>query len=153
MGPIQFRRAERADLEAIIDLLWDDELGRTREDNRRPLNPDYLQAFEAICRDKNQYQLIAESEGQVIGTLQISFIPGLARCGAWRGQIEAVRIHRDFRSAGLGQLMLTHAMELCRARGCYLVQLTSDKTRHDAHRFYERLGFKATHDGFKLQWD
>jgi GNAT superfamily N-acetyltransferase len=99
---------------------------------------------------RNQYQLVASSDNKIIGTLQISFIPGLARLGAWRGQIEAVRIHSSHRSEGLGRKMFEHAIEICRKHGCFLVQLTTDKTRKDAHRFYDQLGFKATHEGYKL---
>lgn len=100
--------------------------------------------------DPNQLLAVAESAGRVVGTLQLSFIPGLSRLGMTRGQIEAVRIATSHRSAGAGQAMFDWAIGQCRARGCALVQLTTDKTRPDAHRFYERLGFVASHEGYKL---
>ena len=94
--------------------------------------------------------LLAELKGELVGYLQITFIPGLSRKGAWRGQIESVRVATRLRGKGIGGAMLEHAIGLCRERGCRLVQLTSDKTRAEAHRFYGRLGFVASHDGFKL---
>ncbi|WP_270938039.1 GNAT family N-acetyltransferase [Falsiroseomonas oryzae] len=145
-----FRRATAADLPAIVALLADDGLGRGREDARLPLAPAYLDAFAAIEADPNQMVAVAEQDGIVAGTLQLTFIPGLSRLGAWRGQIEAVRVAAGARGTGLGQRMIAWAIEECRARGCALVQLTSDKARGDAHRFYARLGFRATHEGFKL---
>ena len=150
MTNVMFRRAEAADLRAIVRLLADDELGQQREDARLPLDPAYGAAFRAIRADPNQLLVVAVEGDEVVGTLQLSFIPGLARKGAWRGQIEAVRIAASRRSDGLGQRMFEWAIEGFRARGCRLVQLTTDKERPDAHRFYERLGFVATHLGYKL---
>ena len=147
---LTFRRARREDLAALVDLLHDDEMGRTREDNTRPIRREYVEAFDAILRDGNQFQLVVESAGQVVGTMQISIIPGLARLGARRGQLEGVRVHNAHRGTGVGQRMFEWAIQYCRERGCYLVQLTTDKTRTDAHRFYERLGFAASHEGYKL---
>jgi GNAT superfamily N-acetyltransferase len=147
---IVFRRAQLADLPAIVALLADDVLGRQREDASSPTNPKYLDAFQAILADANQLQMVATVNDEVIGTLQLSFIPGLARMGAWRGQIEAVRIAAAHRGSGVGQQMFEWAIDQCRARGCDLVQLTTDKTRSDAHRFYERLGFVGSHLGYKL---
>ena len=95
--------------------------------------------------------MIAEWDGTAIGSFQLSFIPGVSRQGAWRGQIESVRIHPDYQGRGLGSAMMQWAVEQCRNRGCGLVQLTSDRQREDAHRFYERLGFVPTHTGFKLK--
>ena len=152
---IRFRPATDDDLEAIVMLLADDEIGQTREDASLPLNQAYRDAFAAIRDDPNQIQLIAvtgaDDDGTIIGTLQLSFIPGLARTAAWRGQIEGVRIAKSHRSAGLGQQMFEWAIAECRARGCALVQLTTDKGRPDAHRFYDRLGFEASHEGYKLK--
>lgn len=145
-----FRRAERADLEAIVDLLADDALGAGREDAARPLDGRYLAAFEAISADPNQFLAVVETEGRIVGTLQLSFLPGLSRLGMTRGQIEAVRIAADRRGTGLGEAMFAWAIAECRKRGCALVQLTTDKSRPDAHRFYERLGFVASHEGYKL---
>lgn len=147
-----FRPANEADLPAIIALLAADQLGQTREDASLPLAKVYIDAFSAIDADQNQLLAVAvDSDDTVIGTLQLTFIPGLARSGAWRGQIEAVRIAEAHRSSGLGQKMFEWAIEKCHAKGCKLVQLTTDKTRPDAHRFYERLGFTASHEGYKLK--
>ena len=145
-----FRAATTDDLPAIIALLMDDELGKLREDLGTPLNPRYLQAFEAIARDPNQLLAVAEQDGLVVGCLQLTFIPGLSHLGMWRGQIEAVRVASSLRGSGVGRAMLSWAVEQCRARGCGLVQLTTDKRRTDAHRFYESLGFEASHEGMKL---
>lgn len=150
MTGVTFRRAEASDVPAIIALLADDMLGRQREDARSPPNPAYLEAFRAIDADPHQLQAVATLEGEVIGTLQLSFIPGLARKGAWRGQIEGVRIATAHRGSGLGQQMFAWAIEQCRAKGCSFVQLTTDKGRPDAHRFYEKLGFTGSHVGYKL---
>ena len=147
----ELRRARREDLEAIVAMLADDDLGSTREDASLPLIAAYTEAFNAIDADPNQLLAVATSNGQVVGTLQLTFLPGLARTGMWRGQIEAVRIAKSFRGAGLGQQMFEWAIAQCKARGCGLVQLTTDKTRPDAHRFYDRLGFEASHIGYKLK--
>lgn len=145
-----FRRATSADLPAIIALLADDVLGGTREDASVPTHRRYVEAFAAIERDANQLMVVVESAGAVVGCLQLSFIPGLSRLGAWRGQIESVRIASSLRSGGLGRAMFEWAIARCRERGCDLVQLTTDKARPDARRFYEALGFKASHEGMKL---
>jgi GNAT superfamily N-acetyltransferase len=145
-----FRRATDADLPALVAMLADDSLGRQREDARLPLDAAYIRAFAAIAADPNQFLLVAEDAEGIAGTLQLSFIPGLSRKGAWRGQIEAVRVASGRRGAGLGQRMIAWAIAECRARGCAMVQLTTDKARADAQRFYDRLGFRATHEGYKL---
>ena len=150
MSDIAFRRATRVDLPTIIALLADDPLGATREDPTDPPNPAYIDAFDAIDRDPNQYLAVVTADGAVIGCLQLSFIPGLSRLGLWRGQIESVRIAAAHRGGGLGRLMFEWAIDECRQRGCGLVQLTTDKTRADALRFYESLGFQASHEGMKL---
>ena len=142
-----FRRAVADDLPAIVALLADDPIGAGRE---TPGDPSYIAAFAAIERDPNQLLAVAERNGQLIGVLQLSFIPGLARRGLWRGQIEGVRVAATERGTGIGRAMLQWAIEECRKRGCGLVQLTSDKRRTDAHRFYRALGFEATHEGYKL---
>lgn len=148
-GPT-FRRATSDDLSAVVAMLADDTLGRAREDSGPPLNPRYAEAFAAIDGDPNQLLAVAEKAGQVVGCLQLSFIPGLSRLGLWRGQTESVRIDPAQRGGGLGQAMFEWAIGECRRRGCGLVQLTTDKTRPDALRFYERLGFVASHEGLKL---
>jgi ribosomal protein S18 acetylase RimI-like enzyme len=147
--PAQFRPATLDDLPAIIHMLADDELGRSREDARTPLDPRYLAAFAAIERDPNQLLAVAEQGGRVVGCLQLSFIPGLSRLGMWRGQIESVRVASSERGGGIGRTMLEWAIDQCRARGCGLVQLTTDKARAEARAFYEGLGFEASHEGMK----
>jgi GNAT superfamily N-acetyltransferase len=147
-GTVTLRRAVPGDLPEIVALLAADQLGVTREvaDDLAP----YLSAFEAITADPAHLLVVAVDAGRVIGTMQLSFIPGLARRGAWRAQIEAVRVHEDVRSRGVGARMIGWAIDESRRRGCALVQLTTDKRRTDAHRFYERLGFVASHEGMKL---
>jgi GNAT superfamily N-acetyltransferase len=145
------RRATEGDLPAIVAMLADDPLGAAREDPSLPLAPGYLAAFAAIAADPNQFLAVAERDGAVIGTMQLSFLPGLSHQGAWRGQIEAVRVAAAARGTGLGQRMIEWAIAQCRARGCNMVQLTTDKSRKDAHRFYDRLGFRASHEGYKLK--
>jgi ribosomal protein S18 acetylase RimI-like enzyme len=147
---MRFRAAKADDLDAIIALLADDALGQTRERVATPTDPAYVDAFHAMDADPNQLLAVIEDEAGLAGCLQISFIPGLSRLGMWRGQIESVRIASRLRGAGLGRRMIEWAIEQCRARNCQLVQLTSDKSRTDALRFYESLGFVASHEGFKL---
>lgn len=144
------RRATRADLPAIVALLADDTLGAGREDASLPLNAAYLSAFEAIERDENQFLAVAEQDGALLGCLHLTFLPGISRLGAWRGQVESVRVTAAARGSGLGRRMLEWAADTARARGCTLVQLTTDKTRPEAHRFYESLGYQPTHIGYKL---
>ena len=148
--PIRFRRAKAKDLQAIVALLADDPLGRDREDDGPELDPCYREAFVAIERDPNQVLAVAERDNRIIGVLQLSFIPGLTRRGMWRGQIEGVRVAANERGSGVGRRMVEWAIDECRNRGCGLVQLTSDERRPDAHRFYDGLGFRATHRGYKL---
>ena len=134
---------------SIFGLLADDVLGQGRENISPPLHSDYFDAFEAIDDDPNQVFVVFESEGVIIGCLQLSFIPELSQQGAWRGQIESVRISSERRGAGLGQEMISWAIDTCRERGCQIIQLTSDKARKDAAEFYRALGFVASHEGFK----
>jgi GNAT superfamily N-acetyltransferase len=150
MEQIVFRSALLADVPAIVAMLADDELGSKREITGLPLDERYVAAFRAIEADANQQLVVVADGDEVIGTLQLSFIPGIARMGAWRGQIESVRIAAHRRDSGLGQRMFEWAIGACRSRGCNLVQLTTDKSRADAHRFYEKLGFVASHVGYKL---
>jgi ribosomal protein S18 acetylase RimI-like enzyme len=149
--PLTFRRAADTDLPAIIAMLADDELGRQREDTSVPVADSYRDAFKAISADKNQYLAVAEQEGTVIGTLQLTFLPGLSHQGQWRGQIESVRISSAARGGGIGRQLLEWAIATCKEHGCAIIQLTSDKSRSDAIRFYESLGFTASHEGFKLK--
>jgi ribosomal protein S18 acetylase RimI-like enzyme len=151
MSDIQFRRATLADLPVLIGLLADDELGAGRELAAGDPAPCYVEAFHAISADPNQFLAVMTDGPQIVGMLQLSFIPGLSRQGAWRGQIESVRIAAGRRGERLGERMLAWAIDQCRARRCKLVQLTTDKSRADAHRFYDRLGFAPSHVGYKLQ--
>lgn len=151
MSEVLFRDATLADLPAIIALLAEDTLGEKREDASIPLDPGYEAAFAAIKSDPGQRLIVADLEGRVVGTMQLSTIPGIAFKGAWRGQIEAVRIAGDLRGRGLGEQLIAYAVEQFRAGGCKFVQLTSRKSREGAHRFYERLGWTRSHDGFKLE--
>lgn len=149
------RRATGADLPAIIALLADDALGSTREDVSQPPSAAYQAAFAAIDADANQFFAVLDRQGGIIGggiigCLHLTFIPGLSRRGVWRGQIESVRISSRCRGEGLGHRLLVWAIDRCRAHGCGLVQLTTDKARPDALRFYEDLGFVASHEGLKL---
>jgi GNAT superfamily N-acetyltransferase len=150
-GAVLLRRAVVDDVPAIVGLLTDDELGAQRDGvgAAEELEP-YLRAFEAVDADDAHLLLVAESGDRAVATLQLSFIPGLARRGALRAQIEAVRVHSDLRGSGLGRAMVAWAIDEAGRRGCALVQLTSDKQRHEAHRFYSGLGFTASHEGFKL---
>lgn len=143
------RQATRADLRHVVALLADDALGRTREDGRWPLAQPYLDAFDAIEADPNQLLAAVESRGAIVGTLQLSFIPNISRLGTRRCQIEGVRIAAQMRDSGLGRQMIEWAVAQARARGCGIVQLTCDASRHDAQRFYRSLGFEGTHIGFK----
>jgi GNAT superfamily N-acetyltransferase len=144
----ELRRATSADVAAIVDLIAADQIGATRDGG--DLAP-YERAFAAIDADPAQLLVVAADGDAVVGTLQLTFIPGLARRGALRAQVEAVRVRADLRGRGLGQALIAWAIEEARRRGCALVQLTSDKRRAEAHRFYGRLGFAATHEGFKLR--
>ncbi|SFJ37993.1 GNAT family N-acetyltransferase [Celeribacter neptunius] len=150
MSQCHIRAATEEDLPTILSLLADDQKGASREDPSLPLAPGYLAAFAAMQADPNQFLAVAEKAGAVIGVFQLTFIPGLSRRGAWRGQIESVRIHRAMRGTGLGTEMMEWAIAACRERGCKLVQLTSDQDREDAHRFYSALGFTPSHTGFKM---
>ncbi|MEU2431397.1 GNAT family N-acetyltransferase [Streptomyces sp. NPDC007861] len=147
MSDLQIRPASPADIPAIVAMLADDPLGARRE-SPDDLTP-YTAAYERLANDPNQDLIVAEREGRVVGTLQLTVIPGLSRRGATRSIIEAVRIHADERGGGLGTQLIEWAVDESRRRNCQLVQLTSDATRIDAHRFYERLGFEASHLGFK----
>jgi ribosomal protein S18 acetylase RimI-like enzyme len=147
---VTFREAYKEDLPRIIELLADDPLGSRRDDASLPLDDRYAVAFDALSRDPNQVMAVAEQDGDVIGCLQLSFIPGLTRKGAWRGQIEGVRIAATHRGKGFGREFFAWAIGQCQARDCALVQLSTDLTRPGAKRFYESLGFEASHVGMKL---
>lgn len=145
---VTFRRATRQDVARIVELLADDELGVHREqlDSLEP----YLRAFDAVDADDRQLLVVAEEGGSVVGTLQLTFIPYLTHGGAERAQLEAVRVAAEARGRGVGHQLIRWAIDRAAARGCQIIQLTTSKRRHDAHRFYESLGFVSTHDGMKL---
>jgi GNAT superfamily N-acetyltransferase len=147
---VTLRPARREDVRAIVAMLADDALGASREDKSDPLSRAYYDAFEEMARDPNNRLLIAEKGGAIVGTLQVTFIRGLSRKGMRRALIEAVRVASDKRGEGIGEEIIRAVIELARAEGCKMVQLTTDKSRKDAHRFYERLGFAASHEGMKL---
>ncbi|MHC3392945.1 N-acetyltransferase family protein [Streptomyces lavendulocolor] len=148
MTDCDIRPATPADIPAIVAMLADDPLGAQRE-SPDDLTP-YTAAFERLAGDPNQHLVVAVRAEQVVGTLQLTIIPGLSRRGATRSIIEGVRIHADERGGGLGTQLIEWAIAESRRRQCRLVQLTSDATRTEAHRFYERLGFEASHVGFKM---
>ena len=150
MTELIFRRATEADVPAIIALLADDVLGASREASGPESLPTYLSAFRAIDADVNQFLLVVEDGGRIVGTLQLTFIAGLSRGGLKRGLIEAVRVARERRGDRIGEAMIAWAIETCRREQCGIVQLTTDKSRTDAHRFYDRLGFEPSHIGYKM---
>ena len=148
---MKFRKAIENDLLAIVAMIADDELGRKRENFQIPLPDEYLIAFEIINGDENQELIVIENKKlEVIGTLQLSFIQYLTYRGGIRAQIEAVRIRKDQRGTGLGTEMFEWAINRAKKRGAHLIQLTTDKKRPDALRFYESLGFNASHKGMKM---
>lgn len=152
-GRLTFRAATLADLPAIVALLADDPLGARREKFVLPLPGSYAEALAAIDRDPNNELVVVDAaERPVLGVLQLTFIPSITYQGGWRALIEGVRVAAEFRSAGVGRRLFRWAIERARQRGCHMVQLTSDKTRPDAIRFYESLGFVASHEGLKLRF-
>ncbi|WEH28595.1 GNAT family N-acetyltransferase [Streptomyces sp. AM 3-1-1] len=148
MSTLHIRPATRGDISAIVAMLADDPLGAQRE-SPDDLTP-YHQAFDRLDEDKNQHLVVAERDGEIVGTLQLSVLHGLSRQGTTRTIIEAVRVSAATRGGGLGTQLITWAIEESRRQGASLVQLTSNATRGDAHRFYKRLGFVDSHVGFKL---
>jgi GNAT superfamily N-acetyltransferase len=153
---LTFRQAIEDDLVALVNMLADDELGANREDNRSPLNQAYLAAFTHLNADPNNELIVVESEDNVgvkrlVGMLQLTFIAYLTHIGSWRCLIEGVRIHSNYRGQGLGGQFFQWAIHRAKEKECNMVQLTSDKERPDAIRFYEGLGFVASHEGMKLK--
>jgi GNAT superfamily N-acetyltransferase len=147
---IAFRLAAPPDLPSIVRMLADDELGSQRERNEDPLPQAYYAAFEQIDIDPNHELVVAEWNGEVIGTLHLMFLPSVSFQGGLRAQIESVRLDKNYRNQGIGNEMMKWSIERARERGAHIVQLTTHQSREDAHRFYERLGFKASHLGMKL---
>lgn len=151
---MNIRKAESNDLASIVEMIADDLLGKKRENFQVPLPKEYLDAFEKIQSDKNQELMILEDENaEVIGTLQLSFIQYLTYRGGIRAQIEAVRIRKDKRGLGIGKILFEWAIERAKERKAHVLQLTTDKQRPDAIRFYEELGFISTHEGMKLHFE
>ena len=148
---LRFRRARRDDLPELVRLLAVDPLGARREDQGPPLSGSYYAEFEAIDRDPNNELVVVETtDGRLAAMLQLTFIPYLTYRGGWRALVDGVRVAMPLRSRGVGRRVFEWAIERARARGCHLIQLTSDKARPDAIRFYETLGFVASHEGMKL---
>ncbi|WP_222616386.1 GNAT family N-acetyltransferase [Undibacterium umbellatum] len=150
LSKLSTRRAVRQDLPRLLELIADDDLGKNREGVGSE-DACYSEAFDRITTDDNQFLMVAELDGRIIAMQQVTFIPGLSRKGATRTMIESVRVDGYLRGQGIGHWFIKQAIQLASERGCQLVQLTSDKKRIQAHRFYGSLGFTASHEGFKLQ--
>lgn len=150
MTALAIRDATAADLPEIVRLLAQDQMGGEDDHPGPPLDPRYTSAFEAIHVDPHQRLLVAEQDGRVVGTFQLSYTPGLLFHGGWRATIEAVRVDESARGQRTGEAMMRWAVDAARGRGCHVVQLTSNNARTAAHRFYDRLGFAQSHLGFKL---
>jgi len=146
---LTYRNATPADLPFIIGLIVEDSVIATNDSVADAMHADYIAALAAIDTDPNQEMIVAEENGVPLGCFQLTYLPGLMRRGMWRGMIEVVHVAARHRNRGLGAEMMRWALERCRERGCGMVQLTSNKKRVDAHRFYERLGFLKSHEGFK----
>lgn len=146
---MEFRKATKEDVYAIVRLLADDELGAQRERFEEPLPAVYYEAFNAMESQVGNQIILAVENQKVIGCLQLTIIPGLARQGAKRAQIEGVRVDRDYRDKEVGEKLFQKAIAIAKSKKCGLVQLTTDKQRVDAHRFYDKLGFVASHEGMK----
>ncbi len=147
---LKFRQATREDLPEIVRMLADDFLGTTRERYEDPLPESYLKAFEEIEADKNNELIVAELDGAVVGTLQITFTPSISFQGGKRAGVESVRVDAKYRGQGIGKELMLFAIERAREENCIAMQLTTNTDRREAHRFYENLGFKGTHLGMKL---
>ena len=147
---LNFRQAIDSDLPNLVNLLAKDKLGALREDISTPLNSKYIAAFQSIKEDKNNELVVAEVDEQLVGMLQVTFIPYLTHTGSRRCLIEGVRITETFRGRGMGAKLIQWAIDRAKETDCSIVQLTSNKERPDAIRFYESLGFTASHEGFKM---
>ena len=148
---IEFRPATAEDIEKIVEMLADDKLGSQRERFEKPLPVSYYNAFAAIDKDPNNELIVACVNGEVIGVQQLTFIPYLTYQGGWRATIEGVRTASSIRGQGVGSQLIRYGIERAKERGCHLIQLTTDKKRPEAFRFYEQLGFSATHEGMKMK--
>src|SRR5512133_1136058 len=150
MNKVVFRVARREYLPDIVRMLADDELGSRREKPEDPLPESYYEAFEQINSDPNHQLIVAESNGRIIGTFHLIFLPSISYQGGLRAQIESVRVDREHQNLGIGSEMMKWAIERAKERSAHIVQLTTHNSREDAHRFYERLGFERSHLGMKL---
>lgn len=151
MNDYQFIEAQTSHLEAIIKMLSDDELGQKREQFELPLPKSYIKAFNAILEDPNAKLIVVLDKDKVIGVAQLNFLTYLTYQGGRRAQIEGVRVDSSYRGQGIGKKLFEHLIDLAKHEGCHMVQLTTNQARSDAYRFYEQLGFKHTHAGFKLE--
>ncbi|BAB05687.1 GNAT family N-acetyltransferase [Halalkalibacterium halodurans] len=149
---VTIREATEGDLEQMVHMLADDVLGRKRERYEKPLPVSYVRAFKEIKKDKNNELIVACNGEEIVGMLQVTFTPYLTYQGSWRATIEGVRTHSAARGQGIGSQLVCWAIERAKERGCHLIQLTTDKQRPDALRFYEQLGFKASHEGLKMHF-
>ena len=150
MTELSFRNATLADLPKIVEMLADDFLGNQRERFETPLSESYLRAFEEIDVDHNNELVVVEQNGEIVGTLQLTFIPSISFQGGKRAQIESVRVTTNKRGQGIGKKMFEWAIKRAREKNCRMIQLSTNNDRADAQRFYENLGFKASHVGMKL---
>ena len=150
MTSVHFRLARREDLPDIVRMLADDELGSQRERCEEPLHESYYRAFEQINSDANHQLIVAELDGKVIGTLHMIFLPSISYQGGLRAQVESVRVDKQYQNLGIGSAMMKWTIDHAKERGAYIMQLTTHKSREDAHRFYERLGFQKSHLGMTL---
>ena len=148
--PVHFRKAETHDLPAIVRLLADDFLGQQREDLSEPLNENYIKAFREMESDPNNELIVAELDGEIVGTLQLVITPSLSYKGGKRSMVESVRVDSKLRGQGIGREMMFWAIDRAKKKGCISMHLTSHKERDDAHRFYEKLGFAKSHVGMKM---
>ena len=146
---LTYRHATPDDLPLLVGLIVEDSVVATNDDPADAMHPDYVDALSAIDQDPNQEMFVVELDDAPVGCFQLSYLPGLMRRGMWRGQIEVVHVTEPMRNHGIGGEMMRWALARCREKGCGMVQLTSNKKRTDAHRFYERLGFLKSHEGFK----
>ncbi|QOY34922.1 GNAT family N-acetyltransferase [Anaerobacillus isosaccharinicus] len=147
---IFYRKATKEDLVTIVQMLSDDDLGKNREQFEYPLPESYYDAFRSIDSDPNIELTLAYYEDKIVGVLQIVFTPYITYQGGWRATIEGVRTASFLRGKGIGKQLIQWAITRAKERNCHIVQLTTDKNRKDAIRFYEQLGFKPTHEGFKM---
>jgi GNAT superfamily N-acetyltransferase len=153
MATLTFRDATAEDLPLIVAMYADDDLGSGRESATDPLPDSYRRAFHVIDADPRHRLIVAEDDGEVVATLQLSYLPQLSHRGSERAQIESVRVTSKRRDGGIGRALMQWAIDAARERGCPIVQLTTNAQRHDAHRFYESLGFTASHVGMKRKLD